>query len=73
MKMTSINKVQFTSLNDKPYYFSDGIVYWPPGHPLLSELHELKKSYPKIHTTSEREKDKSLKLENQTVAKNEKI
>ena len=69
MKMTNINKVQITSLNDKRYYFLDGIFYLPLGHPLFSELHELKKSYPKIHTVSEKEKDKLLKLENQAVAK----
>ena len=39
----------------------------------MSELHELKKCYPKIHTASEREKDKLLKIENQTVAKNERF
>ena len=29
MKMSSVNKVQFASLNDKRYYFSDGIVSLP--------------------------------------------
>ena len=29
MTMTSVNKVQFASLNDKRYYFSDGIVSLP--------------------------------------------
>ena len=73
MKMTSINKVQFASLSDKRYYFSDEIVSLPFGHPLMSELHELKKSYPKIHTVIEKEKDKLSKLENQAVAKNERL
>ena len=69
MKMTSVNKVQFASLNDKRYYFSDEIVSLPFGHPLLSELRELKKSYLKIHTVIEKEKDILLKLENQAVAR----
>ena len=43
MKMTSVSKVQFTNLNDKRYYFSDGIVSLLSGHPLLSDLSELKK------------------------------
>ena len=51
----------------------DGIVPLPFGHPLLSELHELKKCYQKIHTVIEKEKDKLLKLENQSVAKNERL
>ena len=37
MKMTSVNKVQFASLNNKRYYFSDGIISLPC-HPLLSIL-----------------------------------
>ena len=64
MKMTSVKKLQFANLNNKRYYFSDGIISLPFGHPLLSELRELKKSYTKIHTVIEKEKDKLLKLEN---------
>ena len=37
MKMTSVNKVQFASLNNKRYYFSDGIISLPC-HPLFSIL-----------------------------------
>ena len=48
MKMTSINKVQFTSLNDKRYYFSGGIVSLPYWHPLLSKICQIKKVCPKI-------------------------
>lgn len=73
MKMASVSKVQFANLNDRQYYFSDGIVSLPFAHPLLSDLPELKKSYPKIHTVIEKEKKKLLKMENQAVAKNERI
>ena len=38
IKMASVNKVQFASLNDKQYYFSDRIVPLPFGHPFLSDL-----------------------------------
>ena len=55
MKMTSVSKVQFTNLNDKRYYFSNGIVSLPFVHPLLSNLCEIKKSYPKIHNIIERQ------------------
>ena len=48
--MTSTNKVKFTSLNDKRYYGSDGIVSLPNEHPLLNEVRGYKKSLPKIHT-----------------------
>ena len=49
MKMTSVNKVQFAGLNDKRYYFSYGIVSLPYGHPRMSKICQMKKSYLKIH------------------------
>ena len=58
MKMTRVSKEQFASLNDKQCYFSDGIVSLPFGLPLLPDLCELKKPYPKIHTIIEKEKNK---------------
>ena len=69
MKITSINKVQVTNLNDKRYYFLHGIVYLTLGHPLLSELHELKKSYPKIYTVSEKEKRQIIKTRKSSCCK----
>ena len=38
----------------------DGIVSLPYGHPLLSKIHQIKKTYPKIHKVIEREKDNLL-------------
>ena len=71
--MTSINKVQFASLNDKRYYFSDGIMSLPYGHPLLKEVRESKKSLPRIHIAIKKEKDNLLQLENKAVTKNERL
>ena len=71
MTMTSVNKAQFPTLNDKRYYFSDGIVSLPFGNPSLSELRDYKK--PKIHTVIKEEKDKSLQLENKIVNNNERL
>ena len=73
MKMTSVDKVQFPSLNDKRYYFSGGIVSLSFDHPTLSSLQDLKKSYLKIHTVIEKEKERLLKSENQIIAKNERL
>ena len=73
LKMTSVNKVQFASLNDKRYYFSDGVVSLPFGHPSLSIIREYKKSLPKIHTVIQQEKNKILKMENEIVNKNERL
>ena len=73
MKMTSVNKAQFASLNDKRYHFLDGIVHLPYGHPLLSKIHQIKKAYRKIHIVIEQEKSNLLKLENEAFAKHEKL
>ena len=51
----------------------DGIVPLSFGHPLLSDLRELKKSYLKVYTVIEKGKDKLLRLKNQAVAKNERL
>ena len=58
MTMTSVNKVQFARLNDKRYYFLDGIVSLPFGHPTLNKVREYQKSLPKIHTVIQTEKMK---------------
>ena len=73
MTMTSVNKVKFASLNDKRYYFSDGIVSLPFGHPSLNAVREYKKSFSKIHTVIAKEKNEILKLENVVVNDNERL
>ena len=73
MMMTSVNKVQFASLYDKRYYFSDEVVLLPFGHRSLSELRDYKKSLPKIHTVIKEEKDKLFQLENKIVNNNERL
>ena len=40
MSQVSIDKVSFGKLNDKNYYFTDGITSLPHGHPLLKEVYE---------------------------------
>ena len=56
MMMTTVNKMQFASLNDKRYYFSDGIVSLMFGYQSSSELRDYKISLPKIHTVIKEEK-----------------
>ena len=43
VRMKSINKTQFGGLNDKRYYFHDGIVSLPFGHFLLEKVRKKKK------------------------------
>ena len=73
MKMTNVSTVQVASLNDKRYYFSDGIVSLPYGHLLLWKVHKAKKAFPKIHHVIEQEKNKLIRLENKAVARNERL
>ena len=42
MKMITVNKVQFTRLNNKRYHLWDRIISLPYGHSLLSKIHSLK-------------------------------
>ena len=73
MKMKAIQKVKFARLNDKRYYFSDGIVSLPFGHMLLEKTRQYKKQLDKIHLSIEKEKDAILKLENEAVMQNERL
>ena len=45
MQMKSVSKVQFRQLNDKRFYFSNGIISLPYGHPYLEELRKEKHKY----------------------------
>ena len=49
MQMISIRKGQFAELNNRSYYYSDGTVSFPYGHPFLEILRQKKKKYKKIH------------------------
>ena len=44
MRMKSVNKTQFAGLNDKRYYFHDGIVSLPFGHFLLEKVKKEKEN-----------------------------
>ena len=73
MKMTTITKAKFARLNDKRYYFSDGIVSLPFGHILLDKVRKYKKQLSKIHEQIEKEKETILKYENEAVMQNERL
>ena len=50
MEMNTISKVQFGILNDKRFYFCDGIVSLPYVHPLLENLRKEKLKYRNTHS-----------------------
>ena len=49
MQLVSVNRKQFAALNDKRYYFTDGVTSLPYGHFLLSAIREDKKHYKEEH------------------------
>ena len=49
MQMKSRSKVQFGQLNDKRFYFSNGLISLPFGHPSLENLRKYKHKYRAIH------------------------
>ena len=73
MRMTSVNKVQFAGLNDKRYYFSDGITFLPYGHFLLADMRENKKQYKAIHMEINNIKYDPLRDESKACTKFESI
>ena len=61
MQMKSVNKVQFGQLNDKRFYFSDGLISLPFEHPYLGNLRKEKHKYKAIHKVIQEKKYEFLK------------
>ena len=49
MQVKSVIKVQSGQLNNKRFYFSNGLISLPFGHPYLEELRKEKHKYRVIH------------------------
>ena len=67
MQMKSVSKVQIGQLNDKRFYFSNGIISLPYGHPYLEKLRKEKHKYRDIHKVIQRKKDDFLKEESKVI------
>ena len=67
MQMKSVSKVQFSQLNDKRFYFPNGIISLPYGHPYLEELRKEKHKYWDIHKVIQTKKDDFLKKESKVL------
>ena len=64
MRKMSIAKFYFSCLNDRRYYFPNGIVSVPFGHPFLENTRNIKKQFKrKIQNHIKQIKDKLLKEE----------
>ena len=62
MQIKSVKKTQFAGLNDKRFYFHDGIVSLPFGHLLLNKVREEKeKHWPDLHRKIQKKTKKNRK------------
>ena len=68
--MKTVNKVQFGQLNDKRFYFSNGISSLPYGHPSLEKARKQKNNNCNIHKVIQTKKDEFLKKENKVIQNN---
>lgn len=63
-------KTKFSQLNDKRFYFADGVVSLPHGHPSLKEIDKFKKEKDqKIEKYFWEQKERLLKMEKNTLEK----
>ena len=63
MVLEKIEKSKFAQINDKRYYFSDGIVCLPFSHPFLKEIVNFKREKKQtIEVFSQKEKHKFIQM-----------
>ena len=73
MQMKTLSKVQFGQLNDKRFYFSNGITSPPYGHPSLERARKQKNKYRNIHKVIQTKKDYFLKEGNKVIQNNPRL
>lgn len=73
MVKTTVQKTKFSQLNDKRFYFPDGILSLPYGHKALEEIDEFKKRKgQKIEKCFWQEKEKLHQMEKKSIQKHPK-
>ena len=70
MQMITVNKIQFGQLNDKRFYFPNGIVSLSFGHFLLDEHRKERSQNRNIHLQIKERKWEFIKKENEILNKN---
>ena len=73
MQMNTVNKIQFGQLNDKRFYFPNGIVSLPYGHFLFDELRKERGQNRNIQLQVKDKKWEFIKKENEILNKNERL
>ena len=67
MRMQSKSRSQFAGLNDKRFYFYDGIVSMPFGQPLLEKLRKENQKETHIHLHIKEKTEEYLNAEAKAV------
>ena len=70
MQMKAVRKIQFGQLNDKRFYFSNGLMSLPYDHPCLEDLRKEKQKCRAIHKTIQAKKYEFLKQESNAIDNN---
>ena len=73
IQMKTVSKVQFGQLNDKRFYFSNGITAYPYCHSSLEKARKEKNKYCNIHRVIQTKKDEFLKEENKVIQNNPRL
>ena len=73
MEMKGFSKVQFGKLNDKRFYFSNGNISLPYGHPSLENMRKEKQKNRLIHKKIQEKKYEYLKEESKVLNDNQRL
>ena len=73
MRMQSKSRSQFAGLNDKRFYFYDGIVSMPFGQPLLEKWRKVKNKEIHIHLHIKENREEYLNVEAKAVRQCERL
>ena len=73
MQMKGVSKVQFGKLTDKRFYFSNGIISLPYGHPSLENMRKEKQKNRLIHKKIQEKEYEYLKEESKLLNDNQRI
>ena len=73
MRMKTVEKIQFGQLNDKRFYFPNGIVSLPFGHFLMNVMRKKRSEEKEIHKCIKNKKMEFIKQENSIINKNKRL
>ena len=73
MQMKGVSKVQFGKLNNKRFYFSNGIISLPYRHPSLENMRKEKQKNRLIHKKIQEKEHEYLKEESKVLNDNQRL